>query len=106
MGIIQAADDKEVLEAWDFSKPQNNCKSSNMSPAYKSTYKENIQHCLKQMPASRISTDAAVYGTEDFIMDFWVKLNTTACLPGASSLPPGISKIRNTDREMNNYLIT
>lgn len=34
MGIIQVLDDKDILAAWDFSKPQNNYKYLFPPPAF------------------------------------------------------------------------
>lgn len=74
MGIIQAVDGKGVLAAWDFSKPQNNCKSSNIfspfiRPDNKPIYKENIATLSKTNATHRISTDIGVNGI-DFTMYF------------------------------------
>lgn len=74
MGLIQAEDEKEILEARDFNKAQTNCKpSNNISPfmncAYKSMHKQNVATLSETNAPNRVSTDTAVYGT-DFIMYF------------------------------------
>lgn len=114
MGIVQVLDDKDILAAWDFIKPQNNYNYL-FPPLPPFPFQEPwIQIHYGRLAAlpetNTIQQDKhwykAVCNRRFYIVFLSQTFNNSAHIPRVSSNSPGVSKTRNLYKEMNNYLIT